>query len=313
MDATKRAWDAIVQFTKADVTLSPDSPLWGNSNYSHLAAFSEVETWTEFGLKRLSQVYTDGTFHTLPKLRQLLSLPDLSEFRYNQISHLCSAQFPTPPLRLHCTGIEELISQPTKVKLLSNTYKHLISNRYDPRVKYKWESSGVRIDPDDWEEIIDNLYIPLVSMRDRLIQFRIIHQTYLTPQKLFTMGRVASPSCPRCGAPVANFIHLMWDCPVILRFWRAIVNFMATELELPQILNPATCLLGLLDSVVPRVHTRCLIRLLFFYAKKVVALHWMVNSQLELYKLTYLARGCPKKFENIWNPWLESPATSTAR
>ena len=89
-------------------------------------------------------------------------------------------------------------------------------------------------------------------------------------------------------------------------------------MELPNIYSPARCLLGDLEEEELSVSKKALLRILFCYAKKALAINWrkpsppslqgwlkMVNNALPMYKLTYAARGCPKKFEKVWAGWIE--------
>ena len=58
----------------------------------------------------------------------------------------------------------------------------------------------------------------------------------------------------------------------------------------------------------------------FFLARKLIARKWLstiapthteyiasVNDSLMREQLTYKHRGSPRKFENIWDPWLDIP------
>uniref|UniRef100_A0A803J318 Reverse transcriptase domain-containing protein n=1 Tax=Xenopus tropicalis TaxID=8364 RepID=A0A803J318_XENTR len=325
LNPTKKTWDMLYKTSNIKNSISPDTPLWHNTLLKNFATFEKGATWARAGVKQLHHLLHSGSLKTCRQFQELPTLADRSVLSYMQIRHLFLTQFQQDTHPIEYTTVENIISAPDKRKTLSKTYAAITSHKYDPRprVKLKWETSGLHLDPDDWEEVIDNLYFPLISTRDKLIQFKIIHQTYLTPKKLYQMGRLEHSRCLRCNEPDADYMHLLWNCPDIQRFWQQVMRFLADELSLPQVLNPITCLLGLVDSLLPKTASRSLMRALLFYAKKTVALHWMgpqpptlnkwiklINSQLELYRLTYLARGCPLKFEKIWNPWLESPATT---
>lgn len=64
---------------------------------------------------------------------------------------------------------------------------------------------------------------------------------------------------------------------------------------------------------------RIVIRLLFFYACKLIVRRWihveylsvgmrlkLVNTDIRLYQMTYKARGAPKKFRKLWFRWVDS-------
>lgn len=62
---------------------------------------------------------------------------------------------------------------------------------------------------------------------------------------------------------------------------------------------------------------RLLLRLLFYYGRKLIALHWikrdpltliawksLVNANIKMYKMTYDSRGCSKKCNRVWGRWI---------
>ena len=104
---------------------------------------------------------------------------------------------------------------------------------------------------------------------------------------------------------------MVWLCPHVVRFWKAILQFMEDVLALPNIYSPARCLLGDLEEEGLSESRKTLLRILFCYAKKAIALRWrdpvppslqywvdLVSQAVPMYKLTFTARGCPKKIEN---------------
>ena len=89
-------------------------------------------------------------------------------------------------------------------------------------------------------------------------------------------------------------------------------------MELPNIYSPARCLLGDLEEEEISNSQKNLLRVLFCYAKKAVALKWknlsppslqewvvLVNRAVPMYKLTYIARECPNFFYKVWARWVE--------
>lgn len=88
-------------------------------------------------------------------------------------------------------------------------------------------------------------------------------------------------------------------------------------MSLPVAKMISVCLLGLVEEVAPLRAQRTLLSLTLFYARKAILLCWkkpeapslaywkgIVNKVLPLYKGTYLSRGCPQKFEKVWQCWL---------
>lgn len=93
----------------------------------------------------------------------------------------------------------------------------------------------------------------------------------------------------------------------------------------PNIYSPSQCLLGDFGEEDMASSKKTLLRIVFFYARKPLALKWknptppsiqfwvdLINKALPMFKLTYASRGCPKKsWENmggvdyvgLWGHW----------
>lgn len=169
-------------------------------------------------------------------------------------------------------------------------------------------------------------FLQLVAVRDRLIQFRILHRVYLTPQRLNKIYPGAYPSCWKCGSLEAGFCHMLWSCPKVHSFWVEVTQFITALSTIPIPLTVPVCLLGLVGSLAHRTATKTLIGLLLFYARKAILLKWkkpdapsltswkaLVNSTIPLYKVAYHSRGCTAKFDKIWKLWLDSTSTNAAQ
>lgn len=85
--------------------------------------------------------------------------------------------------------------------------------------------------------------------------------------------------------------------------------FISSITQIPNICNPLQCLLGYIEDEGLSKNVQIFIRIVLFYAKKSIIMHWksqssptiafwliIVNHAIPLYKLTYEAKGCPKIF-----------------
>lgn len=75
----------------------------------------------------------------------------------------------------------------------------------------------------------------LVSARDRLIHYKFLHRVYLTPCRLVRMFVGQQSLCWRCSAPLANFMHIFWDCPKVKPYWQAVAGCirLITSISIP--------------------------------------------------------------------------------
>ena len=164
----------------------------------------------------------------------------------------------------------------------------------------------------------------LVSLRDRLVQYKIVHRVYLTPARVHRMRSSLSPERWRCDHAQGDYIHIFWSCPVITVFWSQVFLEVNELFSISIVPSPRICLLGLVEDLVPRVAERTLLGLLLFYARKSIILCWkhkappsldlwktLVNNVIPLYRDTYTHRGW-SKYDRVWSKWLAEPSTAAA-
>lgn len=131
---------------------------------------------------------------------------------------------------------------------------------------------------------------------------------YYTPLRLYKMGRRDTPTFHKCLAAEGSFLHMVWDCARIRPLWSKVTQFIANGLDLLNICSPLLGLLGIIEDEDMSNNMRTLLRLLFFYFHKLIAINWikrdhltltswkgLVNANVTLYKMTYEARECSKK------------------
>lgn len=137
---------------------------------------------------------------------------------------------------------------------------------------------------------------------------------YLTQQRLDRFYPTVMPNCWCCAGILDDFSSVFWPCSHVREFCSVVAHFIPslTTISIPQ--RVAVCLLGLVN---PLAFTRAIKTLpgLFFYARKangsrIDPYPFCVGN---LYRMTCLSRGCPKKFHKVWDIWLNSPSTTVAR
>lgn len=90
----------------------------------------------------------------------------------------------------------------------------------------------------------------------------------------------------------------------------------------PVQLEPKVCVLGLLPDITIDKFSAIFLYETLFCARKLVARHWMraipptfqdwikvVNTSLPYKKVIYKHRGCPAKYNKIWDKWLDNTNT----
>lgn len=153
----------------------------------------------------------------------------------------------------------------------------------------------------------------LIATRDKLIQFKILHRIYFTPQRLHHIYWTTPCRYWRCPTDPAGFRQIFRDCLQIHIYCQEVTQFKSTLPTIPVPSSVSVCLLGLVYSLAFVKAMRTLLVILIFYARKAIVLKWksdrapslpvwkhLVNSAVPIYKATYLSQGCPKKFETVY-------------
>lgn len=130
-------------------------------------------------------------------------------------------------------------------------------------------------------------------------------------------------SCLMCNQEVGTFFHSIWACPKIQGLWTQIVAFLQDTMGSPLSLDPKQCLLGIFPDFIDKFKKIFLHETLFL-ARKIIARQWMrplpssfadwkvdVNTTLPYNKFLYTNRGCPAKYNKIWDHWLQESQTCT--
>ena len=100
------------------------------------------------------------------------------------------------------------------------------------RIKTKWEEIlGEEISDKEWGKIL--AYPQKISRITRLkyIQLNYLHQKYLTPEWITAIYGGEVKKCPRCTRTEADFVHMVWSCPLAQEYWNAVLEKIKSTLE----------------------------------------------------------------------------------
>lgn len=275
--------------------------------------------WIRYGITTLGDIVSEGQLLTFDDLKHSRDLPNHMFFRYLQLRHAFRSQFPNG-IDLQLSDLENML-QDLDGGTLSNIYNKLVvlDTSKVSRLYTTWQKDIPDLTDDDWEEGIQQ-YLPLmISARDRYTQLKFLHRAYYSPARLARINPGRSAVCTRCGADGADFIHVVWSCPVVEGYWREVLSEINSIGELTVPFSPIPLLLGICDFLEAPQRKKLFVFYTSFYARKAILLQWnqtqpptkkvwlsLVNAALPLYKLTYLGRNCPRKFDKIWASWVEA-------
>lgn len=110
------------------------------------------------------------------------NLPSSHLFRYYQLSHVFNAHF-AQAKTIEQSILEMVLRSHRLEKPASRLYSHFITVS-PPALEglmARWLRDIPDLDNDDWDEVWDSPFRSLASLRDRLIQFKLVHRAYFTP------------------------------------------------------------------------------------------------------------------------------------
>lgn len=150
-------------------------------------------------------------------------MPQTQFYRYLQLRHALS-----PSLE----GLESLPEfSPIEAKVfMGDLQDHKISKIYQSlithcsstlqKLRRDWEGDVGQLEEEDWMEALIAPREAAIVVRLRLLQFKYFHRVYYTRMHLWRAGLLASPMCLRCSQEEGTFLHTVWHCPSLDRFWR---------------------------------------------------------------------------------------------
>lgn len=301
-----------------------ETPLWNNPNLAEVYKLEGFQLWRNAGIHNISQLFHQNILKSFMELQSKFGLPRHQFYRYLQLRHALQTQSRSAALALVTHPlINDIFYGQEKKGLISHIYSHLLSAIQDTAnlpCRRRWIEDLGEVSEDIWDTCLQTGPLTSVSQTHRLSHLFLIHRAYRTPIQLHRWGRRDSPLCPkRCGEE-GSLIHLMWRCPKLHCYWGDVTDTISSVFQIRVPLDPLICILGAIDEeIYPPPNNIAIIRLLYL-ARKLVARFWLsvnvptkkqwieqVNYILIREHLTYQHRNASRKFNSIWQPWLNSP------
>ncbi len=79
--------------------------------------------------------------------------------------------------------------------------------------------------PETWQGYFKNIYSKAFSTKDQFFQYRVMHRTLVTREKLYEWKMSESDLCTFCDEEIETIEHLFLECEVIKAFFKKILNW----------------------------------------------------------------------------------------
>lgn len=111
----------------------------------------------------------------------------------------------------------------------------------------------------------------------QLTQYKVIHRTHLTGQKLDQ--HLTRAHCIQNTTD--SYIHTLWHCTPVYHFWKQVTDSLSAFLGRPIPLSPSLCLLGDTSSISINPSNKLLLVALTV-AKKTILMNWKFKKKITL-------------------------------
>lgn len=203
-----------------------------------------------------------GTFSVL---KVSLHFPNWMFFRYLQVQYACRQQFPNP---LTLDQVERLLTAKVLTAPLSLLYFRL-SLAFSSKLTQAfliWQQDIPTLTEEDWEDCVSSYNTTMISARDRFVQLKFLHRAYYTPQRLVAIYADGPSSCPCCRVLKASFIHMVWSCSSLQRFWEQVLSDLIQVTGSTLELDPKGLLLNIYDDPALGRYTKLFLSYATYYA-----------------------------------------------
>ena len=132
------------------------------------------------------------------------------------------------------------------------------------------------------------------------------------------MDNKLSPLCWKCGVEIGNYVHCIWSCVKLQRYWSRVVDELSIIFGVQIDLNPLYLILGFPDVHIDSVKNRRLFNMLTFAARKNILLFWIKDHAPSLQSwhklvmdcipneyISCMLRSSVDSFYKVWDPYLE--------
>ncbi len=150
--------------------------------------------------------------------------------------------------------------------MVSLFYKTLLAGLKEGSQSYlsAWKRElQVDITVEEWEHACLSAQTQSINTRCRILQYKWMMRTYITPVKLHRINPNIPDNCAKCKDEIGTLFHCMWKCRELQMFWKEVLETLSHCTLVPENCQkiagvPSVCLLcerkqvpGLIPGLIP--------------------------------------------------------------
>lgn len=149
-------------------------------------------------------------------------------FKYLQIRNVINSQIQTFT-QPKWSNIEKYVTTYLKGRgQLSVLYNMLIAAQKDNCLSFlsAWKKDlQTDISLEQWEKSCLQAQTQTINTKCRLIQYKWLLRTYITPVKWHHFDSKLSDKCYKCKTETGNLVHCLWECTQLQTFWHEVLVY----------------------------------------------------------------------------------------
>uniref|UniRef100_A0A3P9KC19 Reverse transcriptase domain-containing protein n=1 Tax=Oryzias latipes TaxID=8090 RepID=A0A3P9KC19_ORYLA len=327
MLTTIKVWHDIVTFCGRRKFSSAMQPLIKNKAFPPGISFSIYDQWYTKGLRFVSNLFEKGDFMSFRQIQSKYNIPQKHFFGFLQVRHFVKSSLTFPADQPILNSLENFLLKfnddaTTKRNFISLFHEQLmlLNPLSTGGTRILWSRDlGVELSSETWSKAFVAAKTVFTCNRLRENQYRILHRLQYTPQLLHRFNPQSPPLCIKCKTGLGTYYHCIWQCPLIIRFWKNIVTEVSCIFHKTIPLNPALFLLGVSVERPPLSgQEMVLLQKLLHLARRCILLQWIQGQPpsvtqwyreafkvLPMERLSALLKGNSDAFYKLWKPLLD--------
>lgn len=301
-------------------------PLINNVMFPPGKEYGIYNNWHNKGIKLICNLFEKDIFLSFKQLQNKFGIPQRDFFGFLQVRHYVQSSLSFPCDQPTLNPIEDFLlkfneNTSFQKKFISLCYTKLmeITHQLAHTARSCWEADmGTELGDEFWLNAFISAKKIFTCNKLRENQYRILHRLQRTPHFMHKISPQNSPFCIKCKNSVGTYYHCVWQCPLILRFWKNVATELCSIFHRPIPVVPTLFLLGysLGPNMLPG-QMELLCKLLHM-ARRCILLQWIQvqpPSVTQWYRETFkvfpmerlsaLAKGNSNTFYETWQPFLD--------
>ena len=312
-------------FLNIDITVSCNSPIWGNNLFAPGRADGGFKIWANQGLKQIKDMFNSesGILKTFQEIMQEYNLPSKHFFKYLQVKNFIRTILGQSMATPQTSTLERfLLKNPFQKGLITKLYRIFCNHSPENSKSYlkAWKAdikSG--ISDEEWLKACKMIHYQTANSYLILLQYKWLMRVYLTPVRMNKINSQNSDLCYRCTKEKGTLLHCLWSCPYVKDFWKQVAVFLQHVLKVSIPLFPKLFLLGIFPENCTIEYAKVKLLILgITLAKKVISSTWKKRGELQvqiwikemleklpLEKISFTLKDKVHIFHQIWDPFID--------